>query len=316
MNFRTHLAPFLLCSFSLFLSACPGAENKGDKATLPASAPTASAQTETSLNRGVATASSQTQENTIAETAVRETPDSSSATNGSALPTRISGSVVVGRSGMISFIAPGHLAKIAVKVGDRVRKGEIVAKLQDADFLLRERMAAVAVQQAQIQFEQAKKELAREEQLKQENVSSVVALERTSNAFQAAKLALEQAQISLEMAHKAVKDASLAAPFDGIITKKIRSEGEWVGGGAAVLEMFESGEMEVSLRVPEAFLRKAQVGKTLTILVPSTGAKAAAKIVRVVPVVMEATRTFEVTAQFIKRDAPIFPGQFVEADLN
>jgi RND family efflux transporter MFP subunit len=316
MNFKSHLAPSILCGFSFFLSACPGTESKGDKAALPASAPAAGAQAETSLSPGSLAAASKTQQNSIAERSVTETPDSTGAANASALPTRISGSVVVGRSGMISFIAPGHLAKITVKVGDRVRKGEIVAQLQDADFLLRERMAAVAVQQAQIQFEQAKKELAREEQLKQENVSSVIALERTSNAFQSAKLGLEQAQISLEMAHKAVKDSSLAAPYEGIITKKVRSEGEWVGGGAPVLEMFESGDMEVSLRVPEAFLRKAQVGKTLTILVPSTGAKAAAKIVRVVPVVMEATRTFEVTAQFIKRDAPIYPGQFVEADLN
>jgi RND family efflux transporter MFP subunit len=211
---------------------------------------------------------------------------------------------------------PGHIAKLHAKVGDRVKKGQTLAQLNDADFLLRERMAAVAVQQAKIQFDQAKKDLAREEQLKQENVTSVAALERMTNGFQAAKLGLEQAQISLEMANKAVKDSRLDAPFDAIVTKKIRSEGEWVGGGAPVLELYEASDLEISLKIPEALLKKAQIGKTLTISVPSTGVKAIAKIVRVVPIVMESTRTFEVTAQFTKPGTPVFPGQFVEADLN
>jgi RND family efflux transporter MFP subunit len=232
------------------------------------------------------------------------------------IATRISGTILSGKSGMMSFTPPGRLAKMLARVGDRVHKGQTLALLDATDFEFRERLAVAAHAQAKVMFEQAKKDLEREEQLKKENVTSVAALERMTNGFVSAKAAMEQAQVNLEMARKGVQDTKLTAPYEGIITKKVRSEGEWVGAGAPVYELYEIGETEISLRVPEAFLKNANLGKQLTILCPSTGVKAPAKIVRVVPIVQEATRTFEVVAQFTKSGVQIYPGQFVEADLN
>jgi RND family efflux transporter MFP subunit len=217
---------------------------------------------------------------------------------------------------MMSFTPPGRLAKMIARVGDRVHKGQTLALLDATDFEFRERLAVAGHAQAKSMFEQAKKDLEREEQLKKENVTSVAALERMTNGFVAAKAGMEQAQVNLEMARKGVQDTKLAAPYDGIITKKLRSEGEWVGGGAPVYELYETGDLEISLRVPEAFLRKTHLGKELTILCPSTAVRALARIVRVVPIVQESTRTFEVVAQFTKSGVQIYPGQFVEADLN
>lgn len=217
---------------------------------------------------------------------------------------------------MMSFTPPGRLAKMLVRVGDRVRKGQTLALLDSTDFEYRERLAVAAHAQAKSMYEQAKKDLDREEQLKKENVTSTAALERMTNGFVAAKAGMEQAQVNLEMARKGVQDTKLPAPYDGVVTKKLRSEGEWVGGGAPVYELYELGEIEISLKLPEAFIKKAQVGKQLTVMCPSTGVKAPAKITRVVPVVQEATRTFEVLAQFTKSGVQIFPGQFVEADFN
>jgi RND family efflux transporter MFP subunit len=251
-------------------------------------------------------------ENTVANASVAE----ANVTTTAPIATRISGTVLSGKAGMMSFTPPGRLSNLLVRVGDRVRKGQTLALLDSADFEFRERLAVAGHTQAKAMYEQAKKDLEREEQLKKENVTSVAALERMTNGFIAAKATMEQAQVNLEMARKGVQDTKLPAPYDGVITKKLRSEGEWVGGGAPVYELYEIGETEISLRVPEAFLKKVPVGKQLTILCPSTGIKAPAKIVRVVPIVQEATRTFEVVAEFTKSGAGIYPGQFVEADLN
>jgi RND family efflux transporter MFP subunit len=300
-------------SFGFFLAGCPAASKT---ASLPeqGKSPDVPAMNE---NVSPPAAAAPSDANKIPEgNTLAAEPASETRAPESTLSTRISGTVVSGKSGMMSFTPPGRLAKMIARVGDRVHKGQTLALLDATDFEFRERLAVAGHAQAKSMFEQAKKDLEREEQLKKENVTSVAALERMTNGFVAAKAGMEQAQVNLEMARKGVQDTKLAAPYDGIITKKLRSEGEWVGGGAPVYELYETGDLEISLRVPEAFLRKTHLGKELTILCPSTAVRALARIVRVVPIVQESTRTFEVVAQFTKSGVQIYPGQFVEADLN
>ncbi len=280
--------------------------------------PPATTVASTQTNSSEKLAQNSTATNTLANVASSLGQNQASETTPSDLAnsTRISGTVLSGKAGMMSFTPAGRIAKMIVRVGDRVHKGQTLAILDASDFEFRERLAVAAQSQAKVQFDQAKRDLEREEQLKKENVTSVASLERMSNAFTAAKAAMEQTQVNLEMARKSLQDTKLPAPYDGVVTKKVRSDGEWVAAGAAVYELYEIGETEVSLRIPESFLKKAQVGKTLNIMCPSTGVKAPARIVRVVPIVQEATRTFEVLAQFTKSGVQIYPGQFVEADLN
>lgn len=229
---------------------------------------------------------------------------------------RISGNVVAGKQSQVSFRVGGHIAKINVKVGDRVRANQVIAELDNTDFLLRQRLATAAVQQAKIQADQAQKDLIREEQLKKENVTSATSIERATNAHASAKIALETAQINLETAQKAVNDTKLVAPYEGIISKKFKSEGEFVGAGNMVFEIFEVGSMEISLKVPETFLKKISVGKILTVSNPATQLSAQVKVARIVPIVQEASRTFEVICNFVKNSTGIIPGQFVEAEIS
>jgi RND family efflux transporter MFP subunit len=232
------------------------------------------------------------------------------------IATRISGTVQSSHQGMASFKIGGHIRASFVKVGDRVRKGQLLAELDDTDLVLRERLAQATVQQAKIQAEQAQLDLKREEQLRKENVTSQTNIERSSNAAQIAKLGLESAQINLESAKKAVADSRLLSPYDGIVSKRLKDQGEWVGAGNAVYELYDAGEVEVSLKVPENYIRNITLGRTLNVSSPATRAKGRIKIIRIVPVIQEQSRTFEVIGSFVEKSSTILPGQFVEAELN
>lgn len=230
--------------------------------------------------------------------------------------TRVSGQVNSGKQGQASFKTAGHISKTIVQVGEKVRKGQILALLDDTDARLRFNLARNQLEQASVTFEQANKDMQREDQLKKEGATTQTNLERISNALAAARIGRAQAQINLQQAEKNLNDTKLAAAFDGVVARRLKVEGEYVGVGAAVFELASMKELEVSLRVPETLIRKVKPGHVVSLSIPSLGRSAQAKILRIVPVIQENSRTFEVIGRV--GDAlsdDIIPGQFVEAQL-
>jgi membrane fusion protein, multidrug efflux system len=106
------------------------------------------------------------------------------------------------------------------------------------------------------------------------------------------------------------------APFDGVLSKRYKSDGEYVAIGAAVFELSNNTDLEVSLKVPESLLPKVRVGQDLEVTIPSLGTTLSLKIDRLVPIVAEASRTFEVLGRFPTLPKGAAPGQFVEAKFD
>lgn len=306
----------------LVLTACPSRE---EKAKLPAEGQNTAALSATNTENKqdapleAAPPSAEPANATIATAASSQpatvvTPQAA-ATKAETDNLRVSGSVTSNKQGSASFKVAGHIAKIAVKVGDRVRRGQVLASLDDTDYALRVRMASNALEQAKIASEQAKKDMRREEQLRRENATTVASYERMANAVANAQIAEQQAALNLQQARNALADTRLLATYDGVISKKFKTEGEHVGVGVPVFEVFGTTEVEISVRVPESLLRKVKVGQRVPLSVPSLGQEMSMKITRVVPVVQDASRTFEVIGAIEGSAERLFPGQFVEAQL-
>jgi RND family efflux transporter MFP subunit len=156
----------------------------------------------------------------------------------------------------------------------------------------------------------------REEQLKKEGATTQSNLERVTNALTAARIATAQAQINLQQAEKNLADTRLTAAFDGVVSRRLKVEGEYVGVGAPVFELASMNELEVSLRVPESQIKKVRPGAEVSLSIPSLGKDTKAKILRIVPVIQENSRTFEVIGRVQGTlTGEIIPGQFVEAQL-
>lgn len=226
---------------------------------------------------------------------------------------RVSGAVVAAKQGQASFQVAGHIARTMAKVGDRVKKGQVLAALDDADYALRGKMAAIQVEQAQIGLEQARRDMERENQLKREGATTQANFERVGNGLAAAQLQLAQAKLNEQQIRDQIADTKLTASYDGVISKRFKVEGEWVGVGNPVFEVSASGEVEVSLRVPEALLRKVSPGQTVALSIPSIDRETEMQVMRIVPVIQENSRTFEVIGKPLRADEAIVPGQFVEA---
>lgn len=229
--------------------------------------------------------------------------------------TRVSGSVRAMRVGTASFILPGQIDKLHFEEGDLVKSGAVLAKLDTSDAFLRKKLAQNGVQQALIAYEQAKKDLERELQLQKEKVSSDVVVERVQTGFENAKISLDRAKLNLEQVEKSISDAILKAPFGGMITKRMKVHGEYVNPGNAIYEITEIDKLEVSFNIPETLVGRIKEGMSLTAFSPSIKKEYKVKVRKMIPLVNEKNRAFQIIADFEGKVSDILVGQFLEASI-
>lgn len=225
---------------------------------------------------------------------------------------RLVGEIAAQRKSQLAFKVAGFIEGTDVKPGNVVKKGGTLARLEGRDFKLRFELAKIKRDGARQAFESASREYKRETALKQENASTESNYDKVKGGFDQAQIALQMAEIDLKNAENALNDSHLVAPYDCVVASQLKYDGESVQSGTAVFEVFDIGQPELTLRAPEKLLGQMTVGESISVRVPSASFSGTAKIVRIVPVVNEKTRTFTVTAQF---DAPhdhLVPGLFAE----
>lgn len=232
---------------------------------------------------------------------------------------RLTGQVTSVRSSKIGFKVGGFLKEIMAKSGQAVKKGDVLATLEDEDFKLRLEIAQARREQARVQYDAAKKELDREKQLKAENASTATVFEQRQTAFDSARMGLRLAELDVTQNDRNLADTKLKAPYDCVVREQLKFEGENVPSAPAatpVFDVVDTGAPEITFEAPELMLGKLKVGATLNVQVPSGGYSGKAEIVRVVPVISEKTRTFRVIAKLPAANQKVAPGSFAEAKVD
>ncbi|MBF0443181.1 MAG: efflux RND transporter periplasmic adaptor subunit [Oligoflexales bacterium] len=228
---------------------------------------------------------------------------------------RFSGQVSTLKKASLAFRVGGFIKEINRLQGESCRKGDILATLDPRDYTINRNMAAAQLELAKIAMDNAKREFDRETALHSEKVSTEANFDRLKLAFDKARLDLQMAQLRKQQADEAFEDTKLKAPYDCVITKLLKYEHENLGAGSPVLEIYSTTDLELSFSVPERLSGKIKVGNQLEVSIPSTGFKGRLDVIRLVPVVADSSRTFQVIVRAPKGESKIVPGLFAEAVL-
>ena len=167
---------------------------------------------------------------------------------------------------LLSFKAGGTLACIGRAAepqdwqeGTRVATGEVLARLQEEDFV------------SSVKATRAKCEADAQQYTRIEKLHAIGAIsQRELESTAAAKLAAEAA---LAQAEQAVKDAVLLAPYDGTISARLSSKGETILAGKTVLKIADMRQMSVELGIPDRVIGRIHVGDELPVRVSALEAK-------------------------------------------
>ena len=142
----------------------------------------------------------------------------------------------------LSFRTPGQIARVLVKEGSRVRRGQLVATLDTKDYQLQ-------VDAAQTQYNQLKNEVERLSKLHEANSIA-------GNDFEKATSGLEQVRIKLQNAKNQLSYTQLTAPVDGTIQKVNFEPSEMVSAGLPVMDLIDTRSMEVEVNIPAEVYRQ------------------------------------------------------------
>lgn len=158
----------------------------------------------------------------------------------------------------LAFRTGGKVVERTVEVGDVVKAGQTLARLDPADYQLAVKAAADQVQAATVDAQQAASDEARFRRLEADGSVGAADHERQKARSDAAAARLDQARRQLDLARNREGYAVLVAPYAGVVTG-IRFElGQVVPEGQPVIALAKDGEHEVVVDLPEDWVGRAR----------------------------------------------------------
>ena len=158
----------------------------------------------------------------------------------------------------LAFRTGGKVVERLVEVGDVVKAGQALARLDPADYQLAVSAAADQVQAASVDAQQAASDEARFRRLLADGSVGSADHERQKARADAAAARLEQARRQLALARNREGYATLAAPYPGVVTALRFERGQVVSEGQPVLSLAREGEREIVAELPEEWVGRAR----------------------------------------------------------
>ncbi|WP_313345709.1 efflux RND transporter periplasmic adaptor subunit [Stenotrophomonas sp.] len=165
----------------------------------------------------------------------------------------------------LSFRVGGNLVKRHVDAGQRVRKGDLLAELDAADFASQASASQAQLAAAEADLVRARDDQKRYAALAEQQLVSRSTLDAQTAAFKAAQGQANAARANLSVARNQAGYAQLRAPADGVIASRQAEAGQVVSAGQTVFTLAADGGREVLIALPESNIRDYQVGQAVQV---------------------------------------------------
>lgn len=206
----------------------------------------------------------------------------------------ISGNVKAVNSVVIKARVPGEIRSLAVREGEQVKRGQLLATLDTQDAQSRLDQARQQADAAKAQWQIAKRNLENNQALVAQGFISRSALDTAIANEAGAKATWEAAKSAVKLARKAKQDTQLSSPISGLVAKRHVEVGERVNVDAKLLEVVNLSkvEMEASLKPEDVAL--IRVGTRGTVQVEGLSEPIGATVARINPSAAPGTRAITV----------------------
>jgi RND family efflux transporter MFP subunit len=158
----------------------------------------------------------------------------------------------------VGFRTGGKVVERLVEVGDRVKAGQVLARLDPADYQLAVKAASDQVEAASVDAQQAASDEARFRRLLADGSVGAADHERQKARADAAAARLDQARRQLDLARNREGYAALVAPYAGVVTAIRFERGQVVPEGQPVISLAREGDNEVVVDLPEDWVGRAR----------------------------------------------------------
>ena len=195
----------------------------------------------------------------------------------------------------LAFRVGGRVIAREVNVGDHVKSGATLLRLDASDIVQESKRADAAVDAAKAQLDLAAANAARYRELYAAQAVPAAVLDQYETAYAAAAASYRQALAQATEGQNAVSYTELSADSAGVISAVMAETGQIVAAGQTVVTLVQSGDLEVEIAVPEDRLADVPPGRETAVSFWALGSGSVLGTVReVAPVADPATRTYRV----------------------
>jgi RND family efflux transporter MFP subunit len=203
----------------------------------------------------------------------------------------------------------GSVTAYYVDAGDRVKKGQLLARLDTRDTDAQVAAGRAGIAQAEAALSAAKSNYERNRSLVAQKFISEAALDKAESEYKVALAALESARAGSVQANTARGFAEIRAPFDGIVTRRLMEIGEFASPGRSVIAVHDPAALRAVGSLPQFILPATARVDRATIDVPSLGRTFTASRVTVLPSADPRLLSTQVRAELPSDPAPgLAPG--------
>lgn len=197
----------------------------------------------------------------------------------------------------------GILTNVYVKEGDNVKKGQILAKIDDGGL-------SQQVAQLKIQSELAKTTYERQKRLWEQNIGSEI-------QFLQAKSTFESQQEAVNQLNQQLLKTVVTAPFSGTIDEIITEQGSVVGAGQTpLMQLVNLDKMYIETEVPERYVSDVTKGKNVTVNIPVLGKTIETQVRQAGDIINPANRTFKIEVAIPNDNKMIKPNLTARLKIN
>lgn len=220
-------------------------------------------------------------------------------------------------SNPMSFRVAGKLIERKVRIGDTVKKGEVVARLDPIDAQKQAASAQAALEAAEHRVLFAKQQLDRDSAQASQNLIAANQLEQTQDAFSAAQAAQVQAAAQRVIARNNLQYNTLIADHDGVITSESADTGQVVAAGQAIYGLAWSGAVDATLDAAANDLSRIAIGQAASVTFPGLpGRSFVAHVREITPAADPQSRTYRVKLTLAQPDQTVRLGMTGDATLS
>lgn len=206
---------------------------------------------------------------------------------------------------------------VLVREGDRVQKGQILARLgtQDIDARLKQAQATLAA--ATVEAELSRSLVTRNKQLYDKHYFSEIDYQRSVGDAEAREENVRAQQALVDIAKKAFNDASVRAPMSGIVSRRYVEPGSSVGMDGKLFDIVDLSEMELEAPIPVTDIAEVKTGQRVTFTVSGFDQRLfEGTILRINPVADAGTRAITAYVRIRNPDGVLRGGMFVHGSMG
>jgi len=202
----------------------------------------------------------------------------------------------------LSFETSGKITNIYFKEGSAVKKGDLLAKINDARL------------QAQLKKLQAQLELYKSKEFRQKTLLAQEAISQES--YDESFTSVQTTLADIELINAQIKETELTAPFDGVLGLRLVSEGAYANPSMVIVKLTKISPLKLEFSVPEIYIDVIKPGTDVTFFLDQDTTEYKATVSATESRIDGEVHQIGIRAHYPNKNVEIFPGRFANIKLT